>query len=190
MRLLLVDDDRGLLELIQVTFDDVDARSSQWTRRQPRVVQSPVSRPMLIVLDVMLPASPASTCAGARRSRRTTAIPIMLLRFDRARPAPGRGGRRRRVPGETVGPLQLVAVVEQLHPGPDRSRSSRRCRQEPTTARLLLYAETCAASSSSSGPAPPPPRPTVRRSAHLPKRLRRKTSARMRTLNGPPLQSS
>lgn len=80
MRLLVVDDDPGLLELIRATFDDVDAdvfeaRSVNAARRE---IDGRL--PDVIVLDVMLPGqSGLDLCRELKSDLRTAMIPVVLL---------------------------------------------------------------------------------------------------------------
>ena len=80
MRLLLVDDDRSLLELIQVTFDEVDAEITGVDSTQAARRSIADERPDVIVLDVMLPGeSGLDLCRELKADPETAGIPIVLL---------------------------------------------------------------------------------------------------------------
>ena len=80
MRLLVVDDDPGLLALIRTTFEDVEvevgeATSSAFARRS--IAAAP---PDVIVLDVRLAGeSGLDLCRELKGDLRTASIPIVLL---------------------------------------------------------------------------------------------------------------
>jgi ribonuclease P protein subunit RPR2 len=119
LRLLLVDDDRGLLELIRVTFDEVDAEitavdSIEAARRA--VAHEP---PDVIVLDVILPGeSGLDLCRELKAKPATSAIPIVLLSGSiELAPRQAAEAGADAFLAKPFSPLQLVAVVERLASG-------------------------------------------------------------------------
>ena len=80
MRLLLVDDDRGLLELMRHTFDEVEAEiiGAESTKDARLAIEQ--ERPDVIVLDVLLPGeSGLDLCRELKGRPETAGIPIVLL---------------------------------------------------------------------------------------------------------------
>jgi ribonuclease P protein subunit RPR2 len=119
LRLLLVDDDRGLLELIRVTFDEVDAEiiaveSIEAARRA--VALEP---PDVIVLDVLLPGeSGLDLCRELKARPETAGIPIVLLSGSiELAPRQAAEAGAEAFLSKPFSPLQLVAVVERLASG-------------------------------------------------------------------------
>jgi cyclic di-GMP phosphodiesterase len=119
VRLLLVDDDRGLLELIRATFDEVDAEivgvdSVRGARRE--IALDP---PDVIVLDVLLPGeSGLELCHELKSLPETAGIPIVLLSgsIELAPRQAAEAGADAYL-SKPFSPLQLVAVVERLASG-------------------------------------------------------------------------
>ncbi|MDQ3867747.1 MAG: response regulator [Actinomycetota bacterium] len=141
MRLLLVDDDRGLRELVRTTFEAVDVEVDE--AEDARTARHTVAarRPDVIVLDIGMPGqSGLELCEELKTDAETRDIPITLLT--------GANGNTR-TDADRVGadayvrkpfsPLELLAVVERLAGGlygvPFRATK----RRSPE-AQLLLYA--------------------------------------------------
>jgi response regulator RpfG family c-di-GMP phosphodiesterase len=119
LRLLLVDDDRGLLELIRATFDEVDAEitaveSTEAARRA--VAQNP---PDVIVLDIILRGeSGLDLCRELKARPETAGIPIVLLSGSiEFLPRQVAEAGADAFLSKPFSPLQLVALVERLASG-------------------------------------------------------------------------
>ena len=119
MRLLLVDDDRSLLELIQVTFDEVDAEITGVDSTQAARRSIADERPDVIVLDVMLPdESGLDLCRELKADPETAGIPIVLLSGSiELAPRQATEAGADAFLAKPFSPLQLVAVVERLASG-------------------------------------------------------------------------
>jgi len=119
VRLLLVDDDQGLLELIRVTFDEVDAEIvgvGSTAAARTAIEQAP---PDVIVLDVVLPGeSGLDFCRELKARAATAAIPIVLLSGSiELAPRHATEAGADAFLSKPFSPLQLVAVVERLASG-------------------------------------------------------------------------
>jgi response regulator RpfG family c-di-GMP phosphodiesterase len=119
VRLLLVDDDRGLLELIRATFDEVDAEIIGVESTKAARQEIARETPDVIILDVMLPGeSGLDLCRGLKSQPATSGIPIVLLSgsTELAPQQAAEAGADAFLP-KPFSPLQLVAVVERLAGG-------------------------------------------------------------------------
>ncbi|HEY3921845.1 MAG TPA: HD domain-containing phosphohydrolase [Gaiellaceae bacterium] len=142
MRLLVVDDDAGLLALIRATFEDVDAEvevaGSARAARQT-VFAKP---PDVIVLDVMLAGdSGLDLCCELKADLRTAAIPIVLLSgsIDLASKHAAESGADAYME-KPFSPLHLLEVVEQLAGGLGTFPFLEAPIEKSNNAQLLLYA--------------------------------------------------
>jgi len=142
MRLLVVDDDPGLLELIRVTFEgiDVEVREAQNARGAREAVAA--APPDVIVLDVLLRGeSGLDLCRDLKSDAATASIPIVVLSgtHDLARGAAA--ARADAYLPKPFSPLHLLATVERLTGGaatfPLAEVPHARARGD---AQLLLYA--------------------------------------------------
>ena len=141
MRLLVVDDDEALRELLRTTFEavdvDVDEALDAFTARR----QIERERPDAIVLDVSMPGlDGAAFCAQLKGSRATRDIPIVLLTgADLASETTAAEVGADAFMLKPFSPLELLAVVERLagglHGTPFRARGKRDADEQ-----LLLYA--------------------------------------------------
>ena len=142
MRLLLVDDDRGLLELIRVTFDEVDAEimavDSVASARQTIADK----RPDVIVLDVLLPGeSGLDLCRELKANAKTAAIPIVLLSGSiELAPRQAAEAGADAFLSKPFSPLHLVAVVERLASGSGSMPLVELPSLGSDNAQLMLYA--------------------------------------------------
>jgi response regulator RpfG family c-di-GMP phosphodiesterase len=119
LRLLLVDDDRGLLELMRHTFDEVEAEITGVDSTRDARLAIALERPDVIVLDVLLPGeSGLDLCRELKDRPETAEIPIVLLSGSielLSRQAADTGADA--YLSKPFSPLQLVAVVERLASG-------------------------------------------------------------------------
>jgi ribonuclease P protein subunit RPR2 len=141
VRLLVVDDDKGLRALLRTTFEavDVDVVEASDSAEARRVIES--DPPDAIVLDVSMPGlDGAAYCASLKASRATRHIPIVLLTgSDLATEATAAEVGADAFMLKPFSPLELLAVVERLagglHGSPFRALGKRHEDEQ-----LLLYA--------------------------------------------------
>ncbi len=118
MRLLLVDDDAGLRELIRTTFHLVDVEVDEAENALRALDRLRENRPDVIVLDVSMPGMDGlELCRRLKADRNMKSIPIVLLSgtVDAGRRA-AEAGADASLP-KPFSPLQLLAVVERLAGG-------------------------------------------------------------------------
>jgi putative two-component system response regulator len=141
LRLLLVDDDAGIRELLRTTFEAVDVDVVEAESADEARASIAASRPDAIVLDVSMPGTSGITlCASLKSSKATRDIPIVLLTgSEMANEAIAREVGADAFVLKPFSPLELLAVVERLagglHATPFRA-SGKRLPDE----QLLLYA--------------------------------------------------
>jgi cyclic di-GMP phosphodiesterase len=141
MRILLVDDEPSLRELLRVTFAGVDATVDEAASASEAEARIRRARPDVIVLDLRMPGvGGAELCKRLKASPLTRKIPIVLLTgadLEEAQEAQRVGAEA--LVRKPFSPLELLAVVERV------------ARREPTLApaprrvhdgdeELLLYA--------------------------------------------------
>jgi ribonuclease P protein subunit RPR2 len=141
LRLLLVDDDPGLLALLRATLDAVDIELDEATDAAAAATAIAARRPDAIVLDVNLPGLDGlSFCRRLKRSRATRDIPIVILSGSNGGSADAAttAGADAFL-GKPFSPLELLAIVERLAGGlygiPFRATKKREPQEQ-----LLLYA--------------------------------------------------
>jgi cyclic di-GMP phosphodiesterase len=142
LRLLVVDDDPGLLALIRTTFEDVDvevgeATSSAFARRS--IAAAP---PDVIVLDVRLAGeSGLDLCRELKSDLRTASIPIVLLSglVELEPRDAAEAGADAYLP-KPFSPLQLLGLVERLAGGLGSYALTEVPVDRSDNAQLLLYA--------------------------------------------------
>jgi diguanylate cyclase (GGDEF)-like protein len=140
LRLLLVDDDPGLLVLLRTTFEivDLDVREARNVpEAEARIAADP---PDVIVLDVAMPGVDGlSFCRALKADPATSTIPVVILSgSDTAEEAVKEVGADAFLE-KPFSPLDLLALVEQLagglFEGPFRLMADERPEEQ-----LLLYA--------------------------------------------------
>jgi putative two-component system response regulator len=140
MRLLLVDDDAALRELLRTTFDDVDVSVDEAGSAAEAEERIGNARPDVIVLDVGMPGMDGLAFCRALKSDPPTAdIPIVLLTgLDDVEEVAGAAGADALLL-KPFRPLELLGVVERLAGGglgtPLRKAGGRSEEEQ-----LLLYA--------------------------------------------------
>jgi ribonuclease P protein subunit RPR2 len=141
MRILLVDDEPALRELLRVTLEGADVRVDEAPNAWEADLRLRANPPDVIVLDLRLPGEGgAEICARLKADPRTRDIPIVLL--TGAEPEVAR--RAKEAGAEALlfkpfSPLELLALVERVTGRPETTPAEPR----PTpTAReeLILYA--------------------------------------------------
>jgi len=141
-RILLVDDEPALRELLRVTFED--ARVAVEEAGTAEEAEAAVRRraPDVVVLDLRLPGMDgAALCRKLKNDPATSAIPVVLLTGADEEEVRGAGDTGAdRIVRKPFSPLELLALVEQL--GGRGRRTPTRPREEGERAdeELLLYA--------------------------------------------------
>jgi putative two-component system response regulator len=141
LRLLLVDDDPGLLALLRATLDAVDVELDDAEDVPSAFASIEARRPDAIVLDVNLPGVDGlSFCRRLKHDRDTRDIPVVILSgsdggtADEALAAGAEAFLRK-----PFSPLELLAIVERIAGGlygiPFRATKPREPQEQ-----LLLYA--------------------------------------------------
>ena len=119
MRLLLVDDEPALRELLRATFEGADVTVDEAESGVEAEARVRRRRPDVIVLDLRMPGmSGAELCARLKSAERTKAIPIVLLTgadLEEARRAQRAGAEA--LVRKPFSPLDLLAVVERVAGG-------------------------------------------------------------------------
>jgi response regulator RpfG family c-di-GMP phosphodiesterase len=141
MRILLVDDEPSLRELLRATFEGADVSVDEAASGSEAEARIRKRRPDVIVLDLRMPEMDgAELCRRLKGDPRTSEIPIVLLTGadgEEARTAQRAGAAA--LVRKPFSPLDLLAVVERVAGravGPERKpRRPRAADQE-----LLLYA--------------------------------------------------
>ena len=142
MRLLVVDDDPGLLALIRTTFEDVDVEVDEATSTSAARQAVAVEAPDVIVLDVRLGAeSGLDLCRSLKSDIRTASIPVVLLSglVDLAARDAAEAGADAYLP-KPFSPLQLLGLVERLAGGLGAYALTDVPVDRSDNAQLLLYA--------------------------------------------------
>ena len=140
MRILLVDDEPALRELLRATFEGADVTVDEAESGLEAEARIKRRRPDVIVLDLRMPGmSGAELCKRLKANERTKEIPIVLLTGadpEEARRAQHAGAAA--LVHKPFSPLDLLAVVERVSgrtPVPRRPR-----RAKPADKELVLYA--------------------------------------------------
>ena len=116
MRILLVDDEPALRELLRATFESVDVRVDEAASVREAEERIEAQRPDAIVLDLHMPGeSGTELCFRLKADERTCTIPIVLLTGAEPEVA-----RRAQLAGadalvrKPFSPLELMAIVQRL----------------------------------------------------------------------------
>ena len=140
MKILLVDDEPALRELLRATFEGAEVSVDEAESGLEAEARIKRRRPDVIVLDLRMPGmSGAELCKRLKANERTKEIPIVLLTGadpEEARRAQYAGAAA--LVHKPFSPLDLLAVVERVSgrtPVPRRQR-----RAKPADKELVLYA--------------------------------------------------
>jgi response regulator RpfG family c-di-GMP phosphodiesterase len=140
MRILLVDDEPALRELLRVTFEGADVTVDEADSGLAAEAKVRRRRPDVILLDLRMPGmSGTELCERLKADERTKSIPIVVLTG-----ADGEESRRaQRAGAEAVvrkpfSPLDLLAVVERVSGRTPVPRQPRRVK--PAEEEVVLYA--------------------------------------------------
>ena len=120
MRLLLVDDDAGIRELLRATFAAVDVELDEAGNAEQALDALLHRRPDAIVLDVSMPGMDGlAFCRRIKQDPLTATIPVVLLTgsdLDRGRLADEAGADA--YVRKPFSPAELLAAVAALVPTP------------------------------------------------------------------------
>jgi response regulator RpfG family c-di-GMP phosphodiesterase len=141
VRILLVDDEPALRELLRATFEGAHVQVDEAGTALEAEARIKKRRPDVIVLDLRMPGmGGAELCARLKSAEETRAVPIVLLTGaddEEVRQAK-RGGADALV-RKPFSPLDLLAIVEELA-GVTGSPASRPRRVKRAEEEVLLYA--------------------------------------------------
>ena len=141
LRILLVDDEPALRELLRVTFEGADVEVGEAASGEDALAILSHDVPDVLVLDLRLPGiEGADLCRRLRREEATRTLPIVVLSgADGAELERARCSGADEVVRKPFSPLDLLALVERLagrgRPGLGAPRPPARYSEE-----LLLYA--------------------------------------------------
>jgi putative two-component system response regulator len=116
MKILLVDDEPALRELLRVTFEGAEVTVDEAGSAGEAESRIAAARPDLIVLDLRMPGvGGAELCARLKASSDTREIPIVLLTgADVEEARRGQDAGAEALVRKPFSPLELLAVVERL----------------------------------------------------------------------------
>ena len=141
MRILLVDDEPALRELLRATFEGADVSVDEAASGREAEARIRRRRPDVVVLDLRMPEMDgAELCRRLKADPRTSEIPIVLLTGadgEEARDAQRAGAAA--LVRKPFSPLDLLAVVERVS-GRSGGAVRQPRRTKPADQELLLYA--------------------------------------------------
>jgi putative two-component system response regulator len=143
MKILLVDDEPALRELLRTTLESVEIAVDEAESAQEAEVRIRRRRPDLIVLDLRMPGmSGSELCRRLKGDARTRDIPIVLLTgADEEEARLARRAGADALVRKPFSPLELLAVVERLTRNGTRVPTTRpRAVETNDDEELLLYA--------------------------------------------------
>ena len=114
-RMLVVDDDPHLRELLRTSFElaDIQVDEAEGVRSAARQVVE--RRPDVIVLDVAMPETDGITfCRDLKADQLTRSIPVILLTGDTIAEADGRAAGADAFLRKPFSPLELLTLAERL----------------------------------------------------------------------------
>jgi cyclic di-GMP phosphodiesterase len=142
LRILLVDDEPALRELLRVTFEDAHVAVEEAASAGEAEAAMQRGLPDVLLLDLRLPGTDgAELCRRLRAEERTQALPVVLLTG-----ADGDDLRRARRCGadavvrKPFSPLELLALVERIAGRAPRTPTRPRRGDSHHDEELLLYA--------------------------------------------------
>lgn len=143
LRILLVDDEPAMLELLRVTFESADVAVEEVPSGEAAVVllhAGPL--PDAIVLDLRLPGIDGTElCRRLRRDPRTVRLPIVVLSGgDPAQLEHAKEAGADEIVRKPFSPLDLIAIVERLAGRDGRMPTRPPSAAAPREEALLLYA--------------------------------------------------
>jgi putative two-component system response regulator len=140
LRVLLVDDDPGLLVLLRTTFEiiDIDVEESRSVAEAERRIAA--RPPDVIVLDVAMPVvNGISFCRTLKARPETSAIPVVVLSGSGSNEDEAKAAGADAFLRKPFSPLDLLGIVEQLAGGLFEGPFTLMTEERPEE-QLLLYA--------------------------------------------------
>jgi diguanylate cyclase (GGDEF)-like protein len=141
LKVLLVDDDPGLLVLLRTTFEiiDIDVEEARSVAEaEARIAAQP---PDVIVLDVAMPVVDGlSFCRALKASPETNAIPVVVLSGSGSNEAEAKAAGAEAFLRKPFSPLDLLGIVEQLAGGLFEGPFTLMTEERPEE-QLLIYAQ-------------------------------------------------
>ena len=141
MRILLVDDEPALRELLRATFEGAHVQVDEAATALEAVARIKRRRPDVVVLDLRMPGmSGAELCKRLKTDERTSAIPIVILTGadeEETRKAKRCGAEA--LVRKPFSPLDLLAIVESVAGGTGSPASKPR-RAKHADEEVILYA--------------------------------------------------
>lgn len=143
LRILVVDDDANLRELLRASFDTADVEVEEAGSAEAAAQRIALRHPHVIVLDVGMPGVDGITfCRGLKSDPRTRDIPVVLLTGDADSELAGWQAGASAFLRKPFSPLTLLNVVERLAataatPTPAQAEIA----PQPSDKQLLLYAQ-------------------------------------------------
>jgi cyclic di-GMP phosphodiesterase len=140
IRILLVDDDPGLLVLLRTTFEIIDIEVEE--ARSVAEAQSRIAanRPDVIVLDVAMPVVDGLFfCRGLKSDPETREIPVIVLSGSGGNEEEARKSGAEAFLQKPFSPLDLLALVEELAGGLFEGPFTLMADERPEE-QILLYA--------------------------------------------------
>jgi response regulator RpfG family c-di-GMP phosphodiesterase len=141
VRVLLIDDEPALRELLRVTLESERVRVDEAADGFEADARIQAHRPNAIVLDLQLPGEDgAQICARLKSDPYTRGIPIVLLTGadpERARQAKQAGAEA--LLHKPFSPLELVALLERLTDGSQQSPTQPHALPDGPQEELILY---------------------------------------------------
>ncbi|MGH3009777.1 MAG: HD domain-containing phosphohydrolase [Gaiellaceae bacterium] len=141
LRILLVDDEPALRELLRVTFEGADVSVIEAASGEEALAELAREIPDAVVLDLRMPGiEGADLCRRLRRDELTRELPIVVLSGgDQAELQRARQAGADEVVRKPFSPLELLSVVERLTGREGRTPTGPRS-VAPRDEELLLYA--------------------------------------------------
>ena len=123
MRLLLVDDDPGLRELLRTTFEIFDLEVDEADSAAMAARRISACKPDVIVLDVLMPGIDGlEYCRNLRSAPQTSDIPVVLLTGSDVSDL--QDAHADALVKKPFSPLELLSVVERLAGGMNERRAA------------------------------------------------------------------
>jgi response regulator RpfG family c-di-GMP phosphodiesterase len=142
MRIMLVDDEPALRELLRATFEGADIKVDEAASGPEAEVRIRRRRPDVVVLDLRMPGMGGTElCLRLKANPRTADIPIVLLTgadAEEARRAQRAGAAA--LVRKPFSPLDLLAVVQRVSGRVPVPRPPRRAGRSESEEELVLYA--------------------------------------------------
>jgi cyclic di-GMP phosphodiesterase len=140
LRILLVDDDPGLLVLLRTTFEiiDIDVEEARSVEEAQRHISS--NRPDVVVLDVAMPiVDGLFFCRALKSDPKTSEIPVVVLSGSGSNEDEAMRAGAEAFLQKPFSPLDLLALVEQLAGGLFEGPFTLMADERPEE-QILLYA--------------------------------------------------